>query len=117
MKTLNFNDRLTYLAWRKEWKAEYAKLSQSIREAKPKFKALQRQIVFAKVNEGKWNQYVVPYFDGKILGYGTEHHKVMNEIDSMRIRAWSMLNLLGDAKMKSARQRDAAFAQKQVEMS
>jgi hypothetical protein len=105
MKTLNFNDRITYLAWKKEWKAEYAALSQSIRETKPKFKTLQRQIVFAKVNEGKWNEYVVPYFDGKILGYASEHHKVMKEIDNMRLRAWSMLNLLGDAKMKSCKQR------------
>lgn len=34
MNTLNFTDRASYIAWRSEWRAEYAALSTEIRSLK-----------------------------------------------------------------------------------
>lgn len=104
MKTLNFTDRISYLAWRKEWKMAYANLSLNIRQTKPKFKELQRRIEFRVMNEGKY-QWIDPYFDGKPLDYRSEHHTVLYELDRMRRHANEMLELLVMAKDKSREQR------------
>ena len=51
--TLNFNTRETYIAWRAEWRTEYATTSQQIREARNTIKNAQRENKWA----GMWNHY------------------------------------------------------------
>lgn len=112
MKTLNFTDRLTYLAWRKEWKAAYAELSLNIRQTKPKYKELQRQITFGVVGEGKPWQYMQPQFDGKPLSSSSAVYVTQMKLGQMRYLANEMMELLGKAKEKSGVQRAAMIAEK-----
>jgi hypothetical protein len=43
MTTFNFTDRASYLTWRAEWKANYKKLSQDIRELKVQRSTINRE--------------------------------------------------------------------------
>ena len=42
--TFTFTNRETYVAWRAEWRAEYAELTANIREAKAKINALGKSL-------------------------------------------------------------------------
>lgn len=77
MTTFNFNDRDTYLAFRKEWNEEYQALSQAIRE----LKAQHREELAS--GKGSYKHY---------------------EIFRKRREANSMMLLLEEAKLESARQ-------------
>ena len=117
MKTLNFTDRLTYLAWREEWKAAYAELSLNIRQTKPMYKELQRQITFAVVAAGKPWQHNQPQFEGKPLSFLSAPYVTQMKLCQMRYIANEMIELLGKAKVKSGVQRAAMIAERFPETS
>jgi len=100
MKTLNFNDRISYLRWKIQWIDAYAALSNDIRRQKNEFKAAQRKLTFGIVNEGKPWQYIAPYFDGKLLGYQKGYYEPLGDWQRSRQAARDMLELLGKAKEK-----------------
>lgn len=106
MKTLNFTDRLTYLAWRKEWKAAYAQVSVDIRTKRNEFKACQRKIVFVRVDAGKTWAYDKPTYDGKSL-YSSGYIVACRAWQQAQREANRLLSLLSQAKEKSGEQRAA----------
>lgn len=106
MKTLNFTDRLTYLAWRKEWKAAYAQLSVDIPRLKNEFKTNQRKIEYVKMDADKPWGWIRPYIDGKQLGSVNYYNSVWT-LAQARSDANEMLELLKLAKKKSGEQRAA----------
>ena len=101
MKELNFNDRETYLTWRKEWKAHYAQLSVNIRTKKNEYKGCQRKVVFAIVGAGKPWEGVAPYYEDKPLDYRSGYMVAFRAWQEDRQEARDMLELLGKAKEKS----------------
>ena len=109
MKALNFNDRLSYLAWRKEWKAAYKELSQNIRKAKVEFKDHQRKIIVKK-RDTNWGPVYEAFYDDKPLYHCDEHYKQCGRLYRLRKDAGDMLMLLDEAKAKSREQRKAAMA-------
>ena len=109
MKTLNFTDRLSYLAWRKEWKAAYAQVSHDIPRTKNEFKTVQRTVVMAEVGSANY-RYFVPYIDGKHLG--ASYYDPMRKLDRYRQEANHLLELLILAKEKSGIQRAAMIAER-----
>lgn len=113
MKTLNFTDRLTYLAWRKEWKTCYAQLSIDIRAKKNEYKGCQRKVVFSLVNSGKPWEHIAPFYDDKPLSYTSGYFVAFNAWQKDRREANNMLMLLDKAKEKSCLQRNAEFSKKQ----
>lgn len=112
LNELNFTDRLTYLAWRKEWKAAYAKISVDIRVKKNEYKTHQRKVVFAIVNEGKPWQYLAPMYDDKPLSYNCGYFVAFNAWRDARREAIDLLELLAAAKEKSGEQRAAMIAER-----
>ena len=111
MKELNFNDRLTYLAWRAEWKAQYKQLSTAIRSAKNAYKTEQRRVVVGIVNEGKSWQCNVAYIDGQPLSWKMDYYTVFRDWNKLRQQAREMLDILGKAKEKSSQQRRESLVQ------
>ena len=81
MKEFNFTNRDTYLAFRAEWKQEYAEISNTIRTLKREHSA--------ELAAGKCS---------------TKHYAIARK----RREANAMLLLLADAKQESARQWAAA---------
>lgn len=58
MNTFTFNSRESYLAYRSEWKAKYAEISETIREKKWMQKEYSRACSKARIEtEGKWPEY------------------------------------------------------------
>lgn len=117
LNELNFTDRLTYLAWRKEWKAAYAKISVDIRAKKNEYKTCQRKVVFAIVNEGKPWQQLVPTYDGKPLTYNCGYAVAFNDWRCAHHEANTLLELLIAAKEKSGKQRAAMIAERFPEVA
>lgn len=109
MKELNFNDRTSYLAWRAEWKAQYKELSAAIRNGKNDYKTEQRKVVIGIVNEGKAWEHNAPFIDGQPLSWKMDYYKVFSQWQKDRQQARVMLDLLEQAKQKSAVQRQKAL--------
>lgn len=115
MKELNFTDRETYLAWREEWRAAYAKLSADIRSAKNAYKGEQRKVTYAIVNQGKSWEYIQPMIDDKPLRWDMDYYKIFGQWHKLRAEARSMLELRVKSKEKSAEQRLKAISPKTVD--
>lgn len=77
MTTFNFNNRETYLAFRSEWKREYAELTQEIRNLKATWAE--------EIRSGRG---------------GYTHYAVFRK----RREARAMMQLLEEARLESARQ-------------
>ena len=117
MKTLNFTDRLSYLAWRKEWKAAYKQISQDIRNSKAAYKVQQRRVVIAIVNAGKPWQANEPTIDGERLLFCKEYSGTFNIWKRNVATANELLELLIKAKEKSAEQRKKMVAERFPEIN
>lgn len=83
---ISFNDRTSYLSWRANWRAEYKKLSLTIREKKQELKAAMR-------SQG-------------------DAYKLQRQIPILKGMATSMLEQRAEAKEQAGIQRAAAMAAK-----
>lgn len=110
MKELNFNDRETYLAWRKQWKDEYKQLSKDIRQAKIDYKTQQRRIIVVIADQGKAWQWYSARIDGNPVFCCKEYIDQYILLQKSQKTAREMLSLLCEAKAKSAKQRLASLA-------
>lgn len=103
MKDLNFNDRISYLAWRKEWKTTYKQVSKDIRESKNAWKSEQRKVTVKMDSYG----YNIPTIEGKALYSSPTYYKTLRQLVMFKSNASELLKLLADAKEKSRVQREA----------
>lgn len=110
LEKLEFNDRLTYLAYRQEWKTLYKELSVDIRKAKHDYKEQQRKIIVTIMNEGKAWQYGSPTIDGKPLYSCKEYNRELANITYGKQYAFRMMLALDEAKAKSREQRALSLA-------
>jgi hypothetical protein len=107
MKSLNFNDRLSYLAWRKEWKVAYAQISIDIRQSKQAWKDRQRQVYLSIIDQGKPWESIGAYFEDKPLYHSNTFYVPCLALVRHRETARELLEVLQAAKEKSAKQREA----------
>ena len=107
MKSLNFNDRLSYLAWRKEWKVAYTQISIDIRAAKQAWKDQQRKVYIGIINQGKVWESKRACFEDKALYQSNTFYLPFQTLCNNRDTARELLEMLQAAKEKSAEQREA----------
>ena len=103
LNDFNFNDRTSYLAWRKQWKAQYKQLSADIRATKIAFKEIQRKITIKTTAYGN-----MAMLNDRGLGYQKEYYDPLNNLVRLRKEATDMLFLLETAKTTSKEMREEA---------
>lgn len=102
MKELNFNDRISYLAWRSEWRACYSKLTSEIRLLKQAWKGEQQKVtVVFKENKSSptWSYYEAMY-EGKSLCFSKPYYAVLSDLERARRQARDMMEIRAKATEK-----------------
>lgn len=108
--TFTFTNKETYLAYRAEWKAKYAALSETIREKKWMQKEYSRACNKARLEtEGKWPAYYnkIRELLSKNPRYIHLEQKYKNDgrwLEKLRKEATEMLEELKAAKQEAQRQ-------------
>lgn len=111
MKELNFNDRISYLAWRSEWRACYNTLTRDIRLLKQAFKNEQRKVTVTFVD--KYGGYYEAKYEGdKSLDWlhAKDYYKSLEFLIRARQEARDMMEIRAKATEKRDRIRDLQLA-------
>lgn len=114
MKTLNFTDRLSYIAWRKEWREAYAQISLAIPRNKNLFKSAQRRIEMVERKSGTFSWFE-PRINGAYLRKDQVYADSQDALIELRKKAKEMLEIRAESKVKSAKQRAEMIATKTPE--
>jgi hypothetical protein len=113
LQELNFNDRLSYLAWKKEWFQAYKAACADVRAGKQAFKDEQRKVTVVAGKYGNASMY-----EGKYLSWSSapnyynwfrNHPKLVAEVEKL-------VGLRQSARAKSAAQRDAMLKERGIEV-
>ena len=111
MKELNFNDRISYLAWRKEWFVAYKEAIAAVRAGKQAFKTEQRKVTVSIKNTGYGNYYMPMYGDKPLDWRCEEYFKWYRELPRLVSEIEKLVQLRQQARVKSGIQREAMLKQ------
>jgi hypothetical protein len=92
MTTFNFTDRISYLNWRAEWKANYKKLSEESRKAK---------IERSSANSA-WAKLHRAWHEEEAISLWSSFHSVANQVSIIKRKANEQLEELKEAKVAAA---------------
>ena len=109
MDDLNFNDRITYLAWRKEWFKAFNEAKAAVRAGKQAFKEEQRKVTVVAGQYGNASMY-----EGKYLSYvsAPNYYKWFSEHGKLVAEVEKLVNLRMQSRWKSAKQREESLKAK-----
>jgi hypothetical protein len=103
---LNFNDRITYLAWRKEWKEAYFAAIAAVRAGKQAFKTEQRKVTIVQ-KQYAWGPENIPMYGEKSLDWRCEdYYKWYRELPRLVGEIEKLVRIRQEGRIKSAAQRE-----------
>jgi hypothetical protein len=101
MEQLNFNDRITYLAWKAEWKTAYFAAIAAVRAGKQAFKNEQRKVTVGTINGSG------PYalVDGKPLWSYKPYYEALEAKSRLVAEVEKLVTMRLNSRLKSGIQR------------
>lgn len=117
LQELNFNDRLSYLAWRKEWFEAYKAAIADVRVGKQAFKEEQRKVTIIE-KQYPWGKEHMPMYGEKTLNYvsAPNYYNWFSNKGKLVAEVEKLVGLRQSARVKSAAQRDAMLKEHGIEV-